>query len=208
VLGQLAAHACRNHASIHARASQAPKGEEVPFRRIMCANRGEIAIRVFRAGTELGLRTVAIYSPVDRLQPHRYKADESFCVGTPEMLPVACYLDIDSIIKAGKGHGFLAHAPMRASSHANGSCTRPPRAPPPTHSMTPCLNAETRAHTHAHTHTRATVRTPSPHTSKRRPPSRQVGATTPATASYLRTPRAPPLTAHSPYAPQCDRPTD
>lgn len=41
---------------------------------------GEIAIRVFRAGTELGLRTVAVYSPADRLQPHRYKADEAYQV--------------------------------------------------------------------------------------------------------------------------------
>ena len=52
-------------------------GEEVPFKKILCANRGEIAIRVFRAGAELGLRTVAVYSPADRLQPHRYKADEA-----------------------------------------------------------------------------------------------------------------------------------
>lgn len=79
--------------------SQVPVDVDMPFRRIMCANRGEIAIRVFRAGTELGLRTVAIYSPADRLQPHRYKADEAFCVGTPDMLPVSCYLDIDGIIK-------------------------------------------------------------------------------------------------------------
>uniref|UniRef100_A0A7R9V6Z0 Pyruvate carboxylase n=1 Tax=Chlamydomonas euryale TaxID=1486919 RepID=A0A7R9V6Z0_9CHLO len=88
-----------------------------PFRRILCANRGEIAIRVFRAGTELGLRTVAVYSPADRLQPHRYKADEAFCVGTPDMVPVSCYLDIDSIIKVAKeaevdaihpGYGFLS----------------------------------------------------------------------------------------------------
>ena len=58
--------------------------EEVPFQKILCANRGEIAIRVFRAGAELGLRTVAVYSPADRLQPHRYKADEAYQVDTLE----------------------------------------------------------------------------------------------------------------------------
>ena len=44
--------------------------------KIMCANRGEIAVRTFRAGTELGMRTVAIFSEADRLATHRYKADE------------------------------------------------------------------------------------------------------------------------------------
>ncbi|KAI8467848.1 MAG: pyruvate carboxylase [Monoraphidium minutum] len=90
---------------------------EVPFKKILCANRGEIAIRVFRAGTELGLRTVAVYSPADKLQPHRYNADEAYCVGTPDMQPVACYLDVESIIKLAKqadvdaihpGYGFLS----------------------------------------------------------------------------------------------------
>jgi pyruvate carboxylase len=56
---------------------QIDEGDATPFRKILAANRGEIAVRVFRAGTELGLRTVAIYSESDRLQPHRYKADES-----------------------------------------------------------------------------------------------------------------------------------
>ncbi|KAG2437519.1 hypothetical protein HYH02_011162 [Chlamydomonas schloesseri] len=90
---------------------------EVPFKKILCANRGEIAIRIFRAGTELGLRTVAVYSPADRLQPHRYKADEAYCVGTADMQPVSCYLDMDAIIKIAKeaevdaihpGYGFLS----------------------------------------------------------------------------------------------------
>lgn len=44
---------------------------------MLSLNRGEIAIRVFRAGAELGLRTVAVYSPADRLMPHRFKADEA-----------------------------------------------------------------------------------------------------------------------------------
>ncbi|WIA32059.1 hypothetical protein OEZ86_002911 [Tetradesmus obliquus] len=90
---------------------------EVPFQKILCANRGEIAIRVFRAGTELGLRTVAVYSPADRLQSHRYNADESYQVGNSDMQPVSCYLDIEAIIKVAKeaevdaihpGYGFLS----------------------------------------------------------------------------------------------------
>lgn len=52
---------------------QSGLADYTPFRKVMAANRGEIAIRVFRAGKELGLRTVAIYSGVDRLMPHRYK---------------------------------------------------------------------------------------------------------------------------------------
>lgn len=60
---------------------------------------------------------VAIYSPADRLQPHRYKADEAYCVGSPEMQPVSCYLDMDAIIRVAKeaevdaihpGYGFLS----------------------------------------------------------------------------------------------------
>eukprot|EP00879_Flechtneria_rotunda_P008891 GHRR01009311.1.p1 GENE.GHRR01009311.1~~GHRR01009311.1.p1 ORF type:complete len:945 (+),score=298.10 GHRR01009311.1:108-2942(+) len=96
---------------------ETPHTGEVPFRKILCANRGEIAIRVFRAGTELGLRTVAVYSPADRLQSHRYNADESYEVGNTDMQPVACYLDIESIIRIAKeaevdaihpGYGFLS----------------------------------------------------------------------------------------------------
>lgn len=69
-----------------------------PFKKILVANRGEIAVRIFRAGTELGLRTVAIYSPADRLQQHRYKADESYPVGAANVEPVQSYLDIEASI--------------------------------------------------------------------------------------------------------------
>src|SRR5262245_27181395 len=51
------------------------------FRKLMAANRSEIAIRIFRAGTELGLRTVAVYAQEDRFCMHRFKADEAYLVG-------------------------------------------------------------------------------------------------------------------------------
>src|SRR5690554_2861503 len=63
--------------------------------------RGEIAIRVFRAATELGIRTVAIFSREDRVHLHRYKADEAYLVGV-DKTPVAAYLDIDGIIEVAK----------------------------------------------------------------------------------------------------------
>ena len=87
-----------------------------PIRRLMCANRGEIAIRVFRAATELGIRTVAIFSHEDRVHLHRYKADEAYLVGRGKS-PVAAYLGIDEIIRVAKenqvdaihpGYGFLS----------------------------------------------------------------------------------------------------
>lgn len=82
----------------------------------MAANRGEIAIRVFRACTELGKRTVAIYSDEDSLALHRYKADEAYLVPT-DRGPVEAYLDIEAIISLAverrvdaihPGYGFLA----------------------------------------------------------------------------------------------------
>lgn len=89
------------------------------FRRVMVANRGEIAIRVFQACTELGMQTVAIYSEADSLSLHRYKADEAYLVGEGKP-PVAAYLDIDGIINLARakqvdaihpGYGFLSENP-------------------------------------------------------------------------------------------------
>ena len=92
-----------------------------PIRKILCANRGEIAIRVFRAATELGLSTVAVYSHEDRVHLHRYKADEAYLVGSlpggKRKSAVAAYLGIDEILEVAKaanvdaihpGYGFLA----------------------------------------------------------------------------------------------------
>ncbi|MEL6668641.1 MAG: pyruvate carboxylase, partial [Bacteroidota bacterium] len=86
------------------------------FNRILVANRGEIAIRVLRAASELGLRTVAIYTYEDRYGLHRYKADESYQIG-PDDEPLKPYIDIDAIIKLAvereidaihPGYGFLS----------------------------------------------------------------------------------------------------
>ncbi|GAB4171949.1 MAG: pyruvate carboxylase [Geothermobacteraceae bacterium] len=86
------------------------------FRRIMAANRGEIAIRIFRACTELGIGTVAIYSEQDRLSLHRYKADEAYLVGKGKG-PIDAYLDFDEIVDLARrkevdaihpGYGFLS----------------------------------------------------------------------------------------------------
>ena len=86
------------------------------IQRVMVANRGEIAIRVFRAATELKLTTIAIYSYEDRYSLHRYKADESYQIG-PKEEPLRPYLDIDEILRIARrkkvdaihpGYGFLS----------------------------------------------------------------------------------------------------
>jgi pyruvate carboxylase len=82
----------------------------LPFRRIMCANRGEIAVRVFRASTELGFRTIAIFSEEDRVHLHRYKADEAYLVGKG-LEPVAAYLAEDEIVELAKRHDVDAIHP-------------------------------------------------------------------------------------------------
>jgi pyruvate carboxylase len=70
------------------------------FKTILVANRGEIAIRVLRAGYELGLRTVAIYSHEDRYAMHRYKADEAWEVNGTSA--IGAYLDIEQIVALAK----------------------------------------------------------------------------------------------------------
>ena len=97
-----------------------------PIKKLLAANRSEIAIRIFRAATELGLRTVAIYSQEDRLSLHRFKADEAYQVGV-EKGPVEAYLDIPGIIAVAKAHdvdaihpgyGFLSENPALARACA------------------------------------------------------------------------------------------
>jgi pyruvate carboxylase len=107
----------------------------VPFRKVLVANRGEIAIRVFRACTELGCKTVAVYSAEDRFSLHRYKADEAYQVGLPGS-PVKSYLDVEEIIAVAlhaqcdaihPGYGFLSErAELVAAAQKSGiSCITP-----------------------------------------------------------------------------------
>jgi pyruvate carboxylase len=92
------------------------QGKIRPFKKLLAANRSEIAIRIFRAGTELNLCTVAVYAQADRFCLHRFKADEAYLVGVDKG-PVAAYLDIESIVTIAKekgvdaihpGYGFLS----------------------------------------------------------------------------------------------------
>ena len=89
------------------------------FRKILVANRGEIAIRIMRAATELGKRTVAVYAEEDKLSLHRFKADEAYRIGEG-LGPVAAYLSIAEIIRVAKecgadaihpGYGLLSENP-------------------------------------------------------------------------------------------------
>lgn len=98
---------------------------ELPISKILVANRSEIAIRVFRAANELGLKTVAIWAEEDKLALHRFKADESYQVGRGPHLerdlgPIESYLSIDEIIRVAKlsgadaihpGYGLLSESP-------------------------------------------------------------------------------------------------
>ena len=97
----------------------------------MAANRSEIAVRIFRAGTELGLRTVAVFAQEDRFCIHRFKADESYLIGQGKG-PVAAYLDIEGIVALAAetgvdaihpGYGFLSENPEFARACARAGIT-------------------------------------------------------------------------------------
>jgi pyruvate carboxylase len=97
------------------------------FSKILVANRGEIAIRAFRAAYELGAKTVAVFPYEDRNSEHRLKADEAYQIGEPGH-PVRAYLDprliVDTAVKAGAdavypGYGFLSENPALAEACAN-----------------------------------------------------------------------------------------
>ncbi len=101
------------------------------FRKILVANRGEIAIRAFRAAYELGARTVAVFPFEDRGSLHRQKADESYEIGEPGH-PVRAYLDVEEIIRVARhsgadaiypGYGFLSENPDLAQRAAEAGIT-------------------------------------------------------------------------------------
>ncbi len=91
----------------------------IEFKKILIANRGEIAIRVMRAVNEMGKRTVAVFAEEDKLSLHRFKADEAYRIGEG-LGPVAAYLSIEEIIRVAKacgadaihpGYGLLSENP-------------------------------------------------------------------------------------------------
>jgi len=106
------------------------------FHKVLVANRGEIAIRAFRAGYELGAGTVAVFPHEDRNSAHRMKADEAYEIGEPGH-PVRAYLSVEEIIKAARkagadavypGYGFLSENPelARACEQAGITFVGPP----------------------------------------------------------------------------------
>src|SRR5579862_5258704 len=91
----------------------------MPITKLLALNRGEIAIRIFRATNELKIRTAAVYSDEDRLSLHRFKADEAYLIGEGKG-PVQAYLDVDGIVALARergvdaihpGYGFLSENP-------------------------------------------------------------------------------------------------
>ncbi|WP_431780912.1 pyruvate carboxylase [Streptomyces chumphonensis] len=101
------------------------------FRKVLVANRGEIAIRAFRAGYELGAGTVAVFPHEDRNSLHRLKADEAYEIGEPGH-PVRAYLSVEEIVRAAReagadavypGYGFLSENPDLARACAAAGIT-------------------------------------------------------------------------------------
>ena len=97
---------------------------ETTFKRLLVANRSEIAIRVMRAATELGITTVGVYAEEDKLALHRFKADESYRIGEG-LGPIEAYLSIDEMLRVARaakvdaihpGYGFLSENPEFADA--------------------------------------------------------------------------------------------
>ena len=100
------------------------------IQKLLVANRSEIAIRIFRAANELGLKTVAVYAEEDKLALHRFKSDEAYLIGKgphleTQMGPIESYLSIDEILRVAKaakvdaihpGYGFLSESPEFADA--------------------------------------------------------------------------------------------
>ncbi len=109
----------------------------MPISKILVANRSKIAIRVFRAANELGLRTVAIWAEEDKYALHRFKADESYQVGRGPHLfrdlgPIESYLSIEEVIRVAResgadaihpGYGLLSESPEFVDACAQAGIT-------------------------------------------------------------------------------------
>lgn len=102
-----------------------------PFKKLLVANRSEIAIRIFRAANELGIKTVAVFAQEDRMSMHRFKADEAYQLDA-EKGPVGAYLDIGGILEIAvakgvdaihPGYGFLSENPQFAQACADNGIT-------------------------------------------------------------------------------------
>jgi hypothetical protein len=114
-----------------------------PFKKVMAANRAEIAVRIMRACTELNMETVAIYGYEDRYSQHRWGAEQSFLLEKDaKASPISAYLDINQIITIAKENGVRPSAPQRPPPHAkrcilwkraldapSPGCSRYPRGP-------------------------------------------------------------------------------
>ena len=94
------------------------------FKKILVANRSEIAIRVLRAANELGIKTVAVFAEEDKLALHRFKADEAYKIGEG-LGPIEAYLNVDEILRVANdahvdaihpGYGFLSESPEFADA--------------------------------------------------------------------------------------------
>ena len=105
---------------LHSHVPQMTLGRPMPeFKKILIANRGEIAIRIMRAANEMGKKTVAVFAEEDKLGLHRFKADEAYRIGHG-LGPVAAYLSIDEVIRVARecgadaihpGYGLLSENP-------------------------------------------------------------------------------------------------
>ncbi|MCB1487498.1 MAG: pyruvate carboxylase, partial [Bauldia sp.] len=102
-------------------------GLVVQIKKILVANRSEIAIRVFRAANELGMKTVAVFAEEDKLALHRFKADEAYQIGRG-LGPIEAYLSIPEIIRVAReskadaihpGYGLLSESPEFAEACAS-----------------------------------------------------------------------------------------
>jgi pyruvate carboxylase len=118
------------------------------IRKLLVANRSEIAIRVFRAAAELGIRTVAVYAQEDRFSLHRFKADEAYLIGAGQG-PIEAYLTIANIIAVAKaakvdaihpGYGFLSESPELAEACAEAGIAFV--GPRETHPMKLCVDEQ------------------------------------------------------------------